>query len=552
MKTIGSVFLFAAIAVFFTTAVTAQGTGCSGGKRAEGVYYTDCYPWISGDGLLPDGTTPNARARLQRAIDGSTGKLVFNEDNYYIGGTLNLHSFATLEGLSTVANTTPSGVRLIQTQDNTSVFFIGSDIHDIAIRNMGFYYFRIGASNPIVPTDATAIKAEAANSTTLHSTFFQFDHLRIAHFTRGIYVNSTGDGGWQFDNNHLQDASFEDCLYGIHLNSLNTGWQMNNIVFASNENQNGLKIEKAGYVNINLMVGNGTRDGNGVGIAGEFIKILEHGFVNIQNANGEAYKKTLIIDTPNSVKGTPVILSNSDFQECHWVDGGVTKPSVVFTNATVVSQGNSYACLDKVARPSVEGMAEVSSSGDRFCYEGHAECFSTSSPFLESSRSGWAIKGWHALVRTDNISDSNGTVYDLKKAFVDITSTYSYDAENPVYKPLLSLTNSYYDAGYSPYYFKWRYTFTRNASNGRLEMEGDLNGAPVAPSVGYHFKGGPVQLWRVTASDISAGYYNLSANDKGSMLYCSDCTAGTNPCSTTGAGGGALAVRIESGNWACK
>jgi hypothetical protein len=94
-----------------------------------------------------------------------------------------------------------------------------------------------------------------------------------------------------------------------------------------------------------------------------------------------------------------------------------------------------------------------------------------------------------------------------------------------------------------------------NVATGRLELDGGLDGTPIhetiGPAIGYYFKNGPVQLHAVTSSDISGGTYN-SPGDHGSMMYCSDCTAGTNPCSTSGGGGGALAVKVESGNWACK
>lgn len=136
----------------------------------------------------------------------------------------------------------------------------------------------------------------------------------------------------------------------------------------------------------------------------------------------------------------------------------------------------------------------------------------------------------------------------MTKAFVDITSTYS-NTEG-VFKPFLSLTSSFYDGTYNTW-LKYRYTLTRSNTNSRLEFNGDFNGSSAPNVAGYHFLNGPVQLQTVTASGITS-YNSYAGGDAGSMLYCSDCTAGTNPCSTAGGGGGALALKVQSGNWACK
>ena len=575
MKAISLVCLFVSIILFCATAASAVGTGCitSGGEvgtRGDKIFYTDCFDWVSGDGNIGDAfSTNNDQPRLQRAIDAATsgatatGKLIFNEGQYFVKGTLTLHSDSVLEGLGVTANQPPPSagtgpkVRLIETTDSTSLFSIGSGIHSVAIRDLGMIYIWYGKGDAPTSPDVTAIKAEAASSSDPNSTQFQFDNLRIAGFTEGILVNSTGDGLWQFDNNHIQDSIFENCDTAIHLNTWDTGWHMNNIVFVSGENQKGLYLQAVGYININLLVGNGTyNEERTERLSDEFIKIEKHGFVNIQNANGEGYKKTLIIDTPyistpGDTKGHPVIIANSDLQECHYADGKATKSSVVINNGTLISQGNSFACDGKVARPEVKGIAEVYSTGDIFCYPTHSECFDTSAPYLENSRSGWAVQSRFALVRTDGVNNRSGSTDDFTKAFVDLTATYHKDDLTGPYKPFLSFTDSYYDPT-SDVYLKYRYTIARNQGNGRLMFDADLNGAAVSPpTAGYQFKGGPVQLERVPLAYISAGYYNIAGGgDAGSMLYCYDCAAGSSPCS--GSGGGALAVKIESGSWACK
>ncbi len=114
-------------------------------------------------------------------------------------------------------------------------------------------------------------------------------------------------------------------------------------------------------------------------------------------------------------------------------------------------------------------------------------------------------------------------------------------------RPLLALTSSVWDNLGSGNIFAVSYKFTRQASNGRLEIEGD----ETRPRAGFTFKDGPVQLTNATYSDIvTSGYYNVpGGGDNGSMLYCSDCTVFSTPCS--GSGSGALAIRTGS-QWNCK
>ncbi len=529
MKMLKGISLLFVLVLFIGSDVMAQGTGCiivSGsptGKRADNYFYTDCYA-----------DTGDDTTRLQTAITAAAGStLIFNESNYQVSGHLDVPSNTTLEGMAAAEGSSVSKITLTGTND--SIFRIGPGVRAINIKNLGL--------TATSHTGTIGIEGSAGSGATA-SGMFHFSGMWIKELAKGIYVHSS-DNYWQFDSVHVEDTAFDHCDDGIYLATQNSGWQMNNLTFGSGADQNAIHIEYGAYINMNLIVGNGTYSGSpAVPSAGEFISIQgHHGLMNMQNLNGEAYKKTLIINGNDSDKTFPIIVSNSDLQECHWVDSGVTKSSVDIKNATVVSQANSYACYGKVARPRVSAWTEVFSSGDKFCFDGTPECFDTSDPYDDSTRSGWAIEGGLAAVRSDSIADYN----DATKALVDITSAY---AGSEPFKPFLSLTNTFFISGS---WYKYHYTFLRNSTTGRLEFNNDLNGNPNNPSSGYYFRNGPVQLHPVTASDLSGGYYSFSGGgDRGSMLYCSDCTAGTNPCSTSGGGGGALAVRIQSGNWACK
>lgn len=503
--------------------ISAQSAnGCSGGKRL-GIFYTDC--WTD----TGDDTT-----RLQSAIDAATGKLIFNEDGYSINDTLTLHSHLVIEGLSTKKYdvSTPTQ-RITQTADSESVFFIGAGARQISIRDLGLY-----SDGTAVSSNTNGILAEA-NTGASSGQGFEFTNLRFTNFTRGIFVNSNYPSyGWQFDDAHISDSTFEECQYAIYLNATNTGWEMNNLMFTSAETQNGVWIERGGYVSMNMLVGNGNPT-EGFGDAGEFIHIEYHGPVTIKNSNAEAYERHLFIDGIDGFKYFPIVLTNNILPACPFDAGEDDDASgVVIKNASVVSEGNAYFCIahneSEVSRPSIEGWADVYSTGDKFCLDGESECFS------EGLRSEFAVKSYTAVLRSDNLFDLS----DWNKPLVDITSSYSW-GEGPVYKPLLALTTSFWNSPSAGDIYKVSYTFKRNGADGWLELEGSQS----APYTGYRLKNGPVQLTSVAQSALS-GYNSTSA--AGSMLYCSDCTAVTNPCSTAGGGGGALALKVASGNWSCK
>jgi len=108
---------------------------------------------------------------------------------------------------------------------------------------------------------------------------------------------------------------------------------------------------------------------------------------------------------------------------------------------------------------------------------------------------------------------------------------FSIMADTSAARPLLRL-----GFRYSPY--EYYYDIRRNQTNGYLEFVGNQSD----PHKGYSFNG-PVQLPRYTVSTLPTPQVD------GSLAYCENCVAGSNPCA--GSGGGALALSIGS-NWVCK
>ncbi len=525
MKYLTVSLLLVIVSAACVMSVAGQGSGCSSGKRADGIYYTDCYPFNA----MTDGGDDE---RLQRAVDGATGKLIFNEDIYYVDEPVNLHSYLTIEGLSPIKyGSGGSSPRVVLIADNQNIFQIGPGVVELAIRDLGFYYY----TDPIeAPTNANAIQAEAANSSSGTSVMIEFSNLRFSNFTKGIYVNnSSTPPGWQFDNLHVSDSIFDACKYGIYLNSDNAGAQLDNLMFSSGEDQNAIWIERSGYVTMNMIVGNGNRDGKGLPISGEFIHLDRHSPININSAFGEAYTKSLTILGYTEYKFAPVVITNSFLPACVDADtSDDSAPAITINNASVVSEGNFYGC-GGLARPIVEGTSDIYSTGDKFCSDAALAADSDCFEHASGKRSEFVLKSNKAVLRIDN-NAANG---DLYLATLDITNTNDLAA-----KPLLSLTSSIFGYPSASDVTKVRYAFTRNGTTGRLEVAGDQ----AVPNTGYVFKNGPVQLHSVTQSSLSS--YNVTS-DNGSMLFCSDCTAPSTPCS--GSGSGALALRVGSA-WNCK
>lgn len=586
MKTFGILLLF--VFVYLMTGInvfgdpvpmpTATPSDCTSGQRNDGAFYTDCYPQWSGE---PDDTL-----RLQRAVDAATGKLVFNEGDYDISATIKLHSYLTIEGLAParyvgpVPSPTPGTnptfqARIILNNNNQSVFYIGSGMHQISIRDLGLYYGD-PHSPPSTPTNANGIFAEESNQwvdgvpgSTIDmasSQGFQFNNLHFFNFTRGIYVHSRATNhNWQFDDSHLEDSAFDRCKFAIFFNGNNIGFQINSIVISSGVDQNGIWIRRAGYISMNMVVGNGTIQ-SGEPVAREFIHLDKfHGPTSIQNCNGEAYQAELWIKGRN-FRGYPVELINNVLPACPTTltdlnaeedPHGSEEPgepavnfgsAVGFSDATVFSHGNYYACAvtdetADIARPEIKGLSEVVSTADKFCRDLAVECF-------DPEISEFALMTNGGILRSDHLPRfDETTVIDWSRPVMEIKSSYpgfGLDDSKPVYQPLLALSYSLWDGGTG--ITRFAYTFTRNSRTGRLEMEG----SQTRDTTGYYFKKGPVQLQSSTAADLH--YYDTVSGwaadgDSGSLLYCSNCVAPSTPC--TSGGSGALALKVGS-DWHCK
>jgi hypothetical protein len=494
--------VFAALAAGSIAAYGQTANGCTASKR-NGIYFTDCYT-----------DTGDDTTRLQAAIDAAassggpnSGKLIFNENNYSITDHLILPSFITIVGTGASSSSYTSSKITLNNGAGAyradGLFKIGSCKRGVVIRDLTLVNNVTGDGLTTAGILAQGQNSDCGGNGSSHN--FEFNNLSIVGFKYGMWVNPlNADYGWQFDNVKMTHCSFETNAVGIEINSNNSGWNMSSSGFIVAAGGYGIKINHGGYISMNLLVGNGTKDGEGDPTSETFLYIQEHGLMFVNNIATEGFIHGIDIDGVD--KSFPVHLT-----------ANVT--DVRIKNATVVSTGNFWGNANFDANPQIIGYSDVISIGDRFCiayYPYNTHC----------TASGWSL-----------IADSGN------KPTLQVFANREDSATKPMVKVLypdagkvLLQLGNYYDDTY-----QYTYNILRD-SNGWLSFEG----SQANPYRGFKFNG-PLALPVYTYANLPTG----ATIADGTIAYCSNCTAGTSPCSTSGGGGGALALMAGS-NWRCK
>jgi hypothetical protein len=492
MKKIYFMLIMAVLFIGGTTlsSMAQNQPGCSGGKR-NGIIHTDC--WAD---------TGDDTARLNAALSISTGKIIFNEINYSISGTLTLFPYRLLQGAGISVDATHNSPKIFQTAVGIPTFKIGAGVVGVSIRDLAIIAPANAKSNAL----SVGILAEAPGSPNVASQNTEFSNLRISGFSKGIFVNSTGTTSWQFDNVKLDHCLFEANSTGVEINADNSGWTMTNNNFVVLKDGYGIKVRHAGYVNIMLAVGNGAVPGSPTVNSSEtFILLEQFTGVTIQNSVAEGFRNGIIIDATR--KSAPVVLMNNIV-------------GIEIKEASVTSIGNSYFGVTAPSLVKIIGNSEVYSVGDRFCiYEGHTTPGGTST----CNGAGWQL-----------LPNSAGTMPTLYAAnTVDGADNFSkavLQILNPSSnKPLLELGVS----GYS-------YTLKRD-NNGWLVFEG----SQADPYKGFIFNA-PVKLQAYTRTLLPNG-----TTAPGSTAYCLDCIPNTSPCQSGVGALGTLATVRNDSQWHC-
>lgn len=566
--------------LFFSFASLTTGQNCN----STSFTYTSCWPWNDQTDLrLPNGE-PNDTPRLNRAIAATLGKVIFDEDNYYLGkpiipvgqqptqeqltSTLTLYSFRIIEGTGRSPATAHQSSKIIQTQENSAIFSIGPNVTDVSIRDLAL----IGQASGTI-----GILAESTCLVNCSSIGFQFSNLSFYNFDKGIWVNAkdprSGPSSppapssahqWQFDSVRLDHSSFDNCKIGVHINSYNSGWYMSDLNFKVREglaqgefvprdysnpdhdndaNSNignktyGVFLERSTYTSLNHLVGNGGwTDTSASGNSTALVYVQEHANLTIQNSVAERFHDDVVIhgDSLNF----PINLLNNTFMN-----------GVRIKRATVYSTSNQFytngSQLQSVAEAT--DYAQVYSFGDKFCFEGDSSCsqgrgYATSTGAMIANSSTQAKNLTEVPSFMENSLDVARTNEDVND-LIPVVSVRSYFTFSPLMR--------FNVRGFT-------YDFSRSETDGKLVVRGSQ-----PYYAGYRFEmcqscgaGNPSPSDVVTAVKINnngsltlgqVDYYSLGASEDGTLVYCTTCQQ-TTTC--TPGGSGAFAKRI-SGVWQC-
>ncbi len=520
---------------------------CSGGK-IDGIYHTSCFPWDNGspnfDGYITGTFTQNDTGRLQRAINASFGKLIFDEGDYFIDNELTVYSYRILEGTGRgvyFAKPTPNPMpsptptpqvasdltsKIIQTANNKAIFKIGEGIYSVSIRDMAL-------TSGLNATGTIGILFRGGDVNNYSSLNFEMTNLTFDHLDKGIYVNAVdnpavgGDqtGLWQCDGVRLEHAAFQYCNIGVHLNSNNSGWNISSIetiVPAGNALSTGTPLdgnhtyafflERSTYTSINLVIGNGTESP-----ATALIYVKDHANLSISNVVDEGFRNSIYIQGGD--RSNPIYLSNNFYM------------SPLTVNAsTVVSTANQFYSTGGTYVPAyATGYAQIYSYGDKFCFEGGGCTSST-----------YATSGGAAVISSVNQFNAASTVphsinYDTSTGIPAMALVAPTSASGP----LLRL-------GRGSFWFD----ITRSEADGSLWFKGNQN--DYSQYVFDTNNGGKVTLnndGSVTYGTVAYSALGAAVGSavNGTVVYCSNCTKAT-PCNS--GGNGAIAKRINSA-WDC-
>ncbi|HEV7645507.1 MAG TPA: hypothetical protein VGO50_16310 [Pyrinomonadaceae bacterium] len=507
------------IFVSLTTAIAVNGqnaNGCTSGVR-NGIFYTDC--WTRG-------SDPDDTIRLRNAINAAYGKLIFNEGNYYISGALPLHPYIVIEGTGKASSTSWTAVsKIVQNTANTAIFTIGEGQYEITIRDLAL----VGNNSGTI-----GIKAEGGSGTNASSLHFLFSNLRFAFLSKGIYVNATNQV-WQCDQVKLEQASFENCTIGVHINSNNSGWDISSIEFLVPRDGIGIYMERGTYTSMNLLIGNGPEDTH---FADALVRVRSHANLSIKNSVAERFNYDLVVEgTPYSDRTEPIYLFNN-----HFFSG------LSVRDTTLISSGNQFGTgydnlhgwsnIDVIAK----GYSQITSLGDKFCPEGYIDPLP---PYASCENKNWELQDGAQLVfSTNNFKNTTSVPTIMSRDGYDGIPLLSLMPKTFTGTSLLRLGKGNVADGH---YFD----ITRSEADGTLTFTSN-------EGYGYTFNGngGAVGLtnsnlkFNTSGKTITLGsttQSGLGSPANGTLFYCSDCTA-TAACNSGGSG--AIAKRINSA-WVC-
>lgn len=494
-------------------------------KQGGTVYFPEGVYAVDSTLVLPPGVI----------VKGTSGMSSHSSNNYYVGNYSKSNSTIVLRG------------------SNKPLFRIGECVYGVKMANIN-----LKAESQTGTYGVEAVGIYRTGSDSQHITF---ENVAFAQFSKGLYFHGYNtDVLWHVDYVTVDHCVFSDnTSAGIELGTYDTDWRIASSVFyltgagaqGTNPRSDGIVIKQGGGVLIENSFGGGV-DYSDAQRGGTFIKVIAVGGLTILNSSSERASESINYGTNYGTYGNTLTVINSGFGDPVNINGRVT----------FVSTGNQY--WGKTVN-TVSGV-RIYSTGDRFCqdlahaYDPSAPCgrdsnnnpipldqagfqgsgtivFQTGQP-KEQKLSGGAVVQELASIPNKMTGDleikgneREATTGAAANSRPILSITVDNDGLTPI-KPLVRM-------GQSPHV----YDITRDG-RGWLKFSGTQD----MPFRGFYFSGAPFQLPSFTLAQMTSSDFGQA--QAGTLVYCSNCNAGTSPC--TSGGSGALALLNGNSVWSCK
>lgn len=290
-------------------------------------------------------------AAIQAAINaanaegGGVVRLSFSTNGVYrISAPLVYKQGVVLEGEMSAQG---AKVRLKLTSNNSNAITVGESLSSVTIRNLELYTEGTTNSKGILFTGSSPTATQVVT----------LDSLTINGFTRGISLEAKDRSkAWQMSYVTARNLVLHNCMYGLYLDSINSDWNIDNLVTFIRKDGYGVYVANGGTLQFNhpnFLGGDPgaacTRGIPNPNFAEAAIKIDGfHGAITVINGQQEGFRKTLVQNREDWTY--PIVFMNN-----------IMGAAIELNEDTVfISIGNSYYDNTVTAK----GDTRIYSTGD--------------------------------------------------------------------------------------------------------------------------------------------------------------------------------------------
>lgn len=471
------------------------------------------------------------------------GTLYFPKGKFNVSDTLSLPAGILIQGAMTklVPRFTNKGAtEIVLTATNKPLFRIGEDLENIRIKNIELTATTTTGTTGVEAVGKFTILQNGGIAGSTQN--ISFENMIFWGFDKGLSVRlASGGTDWQFDYIRVEGCQFAyNKTAGIYSEVANSDWNIISSMFylppkGTGQEADGIHVFRA----MNMLVQSSFGGADPPSRGGDFIEAKSIAALQVLNSECESTTNSLVFgDHPDAGNlATTLTIMGSIFGD----------PILLKKRVTFISTGNYYGGQSVNAS---DERVMIYSTGDRFCEDsyflggpGSVNCGGTGTTnigfqgigkimFQSGQLKDGAIVGIPAKIGTDlNVTGDTALSGD--------TATVST-------KPILKVSvphstgsgKTFLEMGEDPFFYR----LSRDTGNGYLKFTGTQG----SPWQGYIFDS-PVRIATRTLYQI---LNNEGVAGQGALIFCSDCNAGTSPC-TASSGTGALAVSNGT-SWSCK